>query len=265
LDFRQLLVDHLDLIRKIVRFVAHRRHFSRSDAEEFASFVHLKLIDRDFAILRKFEGRSTLKTYLTIVVERLSLDFCIAKWGKWRPSANARRLGPVAMLLEQLICREGITFDEAVGTLQTNHGVAHTRAELHGLLLQLPGVQGGRAGGTEPVGPASPPATAPTFADIVDDRRAIERVRAALADAIAHLEDEDRELLALRFERDLSMVEISRLTGRPLRSLYRRLDQVTQALRLELLKRGVSGSEIGAVIGHPMLALADVLVENPRR
>ena len=43
------------------------------------------------------------------VIQRLFLDARIAKWGKWRPSVSARRLGGVAVLLERLLTRDGLS------------------------------------------------------------------------------------------------------------------------------------------------------------
>ena len=37
----------------------------------------------------------------------------IAEWGKWRPSAVAKRLGPTAVLLDRLLTRDGRPFDDA--------------------------------------------------------------------------------------------------------------------------------------------------------
>ena len=97
MDYQRLLLDHLDLVDQIVRTIGRRRHLSATERDDFASFVNLRLVDDDYAILRKFQNRSTLWTYLAAVIERLSLDFCAEKWGRWRPSAMAERLGPVAV------------------------------------------------------------------------------------------------------------------------------------------------------------------------
>jgi RNA polymerase sigma factor (sigma-70 family) len=264
LDYHRLLVEHLALVEKLVRFVARRRHLSAPDAEEFASFVHLKLIDKDFAIFRKFEGRSSINTYLAVVIERLGLDFCVAKWGKWRPSAQARRLGTVAILLEQLLVRDGITFDEAVGTLQTNHGVGDTRAELYTLLLQLPIRSPRHTNGDEPnphVTFAAPRDGARDF----DDRHEIERVQAALIEALAVLPPEDREIVALRFERALPVSEIALALGVGGKPLYRRLQQIIRRLRTEMLGRGIDEAAIAQIIGHPTLMLTDVIAGGPHR
>jgi hypothetical protein len=108
LDYRSLLVDHLDLVERLIHYVAQRHHLPPAEIDDFASLVRYRLIERDFAILRKFEGRSAIATYLTTVIERIYLDFGNARWGKWRASAAARRLGDVAMRLEEQVVRDGV-------------------------------------------------------------------------------------------------------------------------------------------------------------
>ena len=105
----------------MISFVSSRHHLPGSEADDFGSHVKLKLIEDDYAILRKFEGRSNLRTYLTVVIQRLFLDYRIKAWGKWRPSAEAKRSGPVAILLERLTQRDGYGLEEAVELMKTNH------------------------------------------------------------------------------------------------------------------------------------------------
>src|SRR5262249_57120195 len=57
---------------------------------------------------------------------------------KWRPSAEAQRLGPVAVLLERLMYRDGYSFDEACRLLRTNYGVTLSDEELERLRALLP-------------------------------------------------------------------------------------------------------------------------------
>lgn len=230
---------------------------STLDAEEFASLVRLKLIDRDFAVLRKFEQRSSLNTYLTVVIERLCLDFCIAKLGKWRPSAAARRLGAVAIRLEQLIVREGITFDEAVGTLQTNHGVSETREELHMLLMQLPmrSVRN-RAGAV----PAVPDVNVDdTWVEQHDDEQLLTRVHDALFATFSALPPDDQRIIEMRFGQGLSVADVARALNVELRPLYRRLGLIVRSMRNELTRRGIDEAEIARVVGHPTLTLSGVI------
>ena len=137
-EYHSLLVQHLGHIDRVVGGMARRRQLSAPDTEELTSVVRYKLIDKDFAILKKFQGRSSITTYLTIVVERLCLDFFNEQWGKWRPSAAALKIGRIGIQLEQLIARDGLTFDEAVNTLQINYGISETRENLLGIYVQLP-------------------------------------------------------------------------------------------------------------------------------
>lgn len=257
-NHQHLLLENLDLVERLVRFIARRHHLSFTDTEEFASIVRLKLVENDFAILRKFERRSTLSTYLTVVIERLCQDFSIARWGKWRPSAAARRLGEVAMLLERLIVRDGATFDEAVGTLQTNHGVSETRQQLHELFLTLP-ARSGRWTGHEP--PSC--GTADAFTDHShEDRTEVERVSMALSESIAALSAEDQRILKLRFEENLTVAQIAAVLDADIRALYRRLQLVIRGLRASLEARGVSHADIPRLVGHPTLLLRSVLAET---
>src|SRR5260221_10151464 len=119
-----LFLSQLDLIERVIRFVSSRQHLSASDADDFASHVKLKLIEADYAVFRKFQGRSSLRTYLTIVIERLFLDYRISAWGKWRASAQAKRGGQGAGLLEQLLVRDGYGFEQACELLTTNHRIS---------------------------------------------------------------------------------------------------------------------------------------------
>src|SRR5229473_2829543 len=134
----QLFLSELALIERVIGWVCARRCLRGADAEDFASTVKLRLIENDYEILGRFEGRSSLKTYLTAVINRLYIDYQTQRFGKWRPSAEARRLGPVALRLEALLYRDGLTFEEARGVLQTDFQVAESREALYELSLKLP-------------------------------------------------------------------------------------------------------------------------------
>ena len=262
MEYHHFLVQHLAVIDQLVRFVARRHHLSAADAEEFASLVTFKLVDRDFAVLRKFEGRSSITTYLTVVIERMCLDFCIARWGKWRPSATARRLGAVAILLEQLVVRERITFDEAVGTLQTNHGVGETRAELHALFLKLPVAHRHYPHAHPPDLSCGEGHAADASIAHRDARHLLERVQTALMEAFSALTPEDQHIVRLRFEEGLAVADIARALNLEAKPLYRRLEFIIRDLRSALLRQGIEEHEISCVIGHPTFALSGVLVQH---
>ena len=259
MDYQRLLLDHLDLINQIVRTVGRRRHLSATEREDFASFVHLRLVDDDYAILRKFQNRSSLWTYLAAVIERLSLDFCAEKWGRWRPSAMAERLGPVAVVLERLVQRDAHGIEEALEILRTNHDVGLTYAELRNIWEQLPLRLRNTEVGEEAAHELSSNDSSETAIEDADRRKNIERLQQSLETAFAQIAAQDRVLIALRFDQDLSMVEIAQLTGSSVPTLHRRLDKSVKQLRLALSHAGFDPREIAGLIGHPSIALSPLL------
>lgn len=258
MDHHRLLLDHLDLIQQIVRTTGRRRHLSATELDDFGSFVNLRLVENDYAILRKFQSRSTLWTYLASVIERLSLDYCAAKWGKWRPSAMAERLGSVAVVLERLVTRDGHTIEEAVEVVRTNHADL-TESELRSLWEKLPArLRTTEVGEEAAAGVRSQDASDATVED--DDRRAdIIRLQRALQTALASLPAQDRVVIALRFDQDLSIAEISGLTGVSVPTLHRRLDKSVKHLRLALSQAGFDPREVANLIGHPSIGLTPLL------
>jgi RNA polymerase sigma factor (sigma-70 family) len=59
-----------------------------ADAEDFASNVKLALLSNDYAIVAKFEGRSSFATYITVVIRRLLIAERRLTEGRWSPSAE---------------------------------------------------------------------------------------------------------------------------------------------------------------------------------
>src|SRR4028119_1161719 len=96
---QDLFLAHLPHIEKVATHACRKRRFSPEETEDFISLVQLKIIEDDYAVLCKFQGKSTLKTYLTVVIERQFLDHLNHLRGKWRPSAEAKRPGPPGLQL----------------------------------------------------------------------------------------------------------------------------------------------------------------------
>jgi hypothetical protein len=126
-DLRDVFLQNQALIEDVVRGVTRRYLLSRFDAEEFASIVRLRLIEDDYEVLRSFEGRSSLRTFLTVVVARLCLNYRNSQWGKCRASTAGQRLGPAVVRLEKLIVRDGLTVSQACEHTNTKRGCAGQR------------------------------------------------------------------------------------------------------------------------------------------
>src|SRR6185369_7423329 len=93
-----LFEEHLDAIERAIARVCREVRLVGADAEDFASNVRIALLADDCAILRKFEGRSSMPAFLTIVVRRLFSDQLRAS-GRWYPTAEVQRRGPIAVQL----------------------------------------------------------------------------------------------------------------------------------------------------------------------
>ena len=136
-DAEQLFLSNLSLIDRIIGVQVRRHALQQADAEEYASWAKARIIDGDYAILRKFAGRSSLATFLTTVLANLFADFRNNQWGRWRPSASALRFGPVAIRLEQLLYRDGHRLREATEILLAS-SAGCTERDIARLAAKLP-------------------------------------------------------------------------------------------------------------------------------
>lgn len=65
----------LSLIYHVIGYTAHLRstRISPEDKEDIAAEVLLKIVEKDFHVLRDFRGHSSLATYLTVIARRIAI------------------------------------------------------------------------------------------------------------------------------------------------------------------------------------------------
>jgi RNA polymerase sigma factor (sigma-70 family) len=236
-----LLISHLHTINRIAAAGARRSRLRADEAEDFAAIVRLRLVQNDYAILRQYRQRSALATFLTVVINRMLLDYCRSRWGRWRPSVKARRQGAIATLLEQLTTRDGLTVDQAAHLIGTAPG------DLIQTCVESPAFASCRARLVS-LDAATNIATPRTDYDervlCGDSLRRATQARKALAAALSGLTPTDRGLLALRFVSGLSVADIARALSRPQKPLYRQIDRLLARMRVDLKLAGVSAEDI---------------------
>lgn len=241
------LEPHLDLLDRIVASLGRRKRLSDEDVEDFASEVRLKLMEDDCAVLRDFRGDSSMKTYLTSVVVRHFHDFQRSRFGRWRPTAEAKRRGATAVRLETLVYRDGIPFEEAAEILRRNHGVTESIAELAELLGELPPRTPRRVEGEEAlewVGTEGRVDETVRDAEIgADARRAEETLNRAL-DELSTLD----RFLVRSLMNGLQVSEVARMLGTEQKPLYRRRDRLRDELRRLLEERGLTRERVLDVV-----------------
>jgi RNA polymerase sigma factor (sigma-70 family) len=220
-DF-QLLCD-------VIASVARTSGLPAPDAEDFAQQVHLHLMERRYAALTAFAGRSSFRTFLTVVVRRILLDWRNHRFGKWRPSSQAKRLGPVAIALDRLICRDGHRSEEAVAMLKGRPSCTHSEP-LRDLAARLPRRRRAQVVVPETFeGLAAAAFEDPVEAEQSSDAR--RRTMRRLRHACGQLSEEDRRLLVLRFRHGMSIRDIAASLGQPDKPLYRRMERIVASLR----------------------------------
>jgi RNA polymerase sigma factor (sigma-70 family) len=242
-------LEWLPRIEAIAARICRRYHCSADETEEFLSTARLKFLVDDYAAIRQFQGKSSVDTYCTVVLSRLFLDERTRRWGKWRPSAVARRLGPVAVHLEQLLTRDGYTFDEACEILRTNFHVPLSPAELADLAARLPprvprGPEG--EGGLDDVASPDPGPDSQLLEKKRDEVR--ERVLATLAKVRSTLPPEDALILKMRFESGFQYADIARHLGLDQKSFYRRIEKLFGRLQKALEKEGIQAEDVKTVL-----------------
>lgn len=233
----QLFLANLPTIENLVQLVARQQRMTWAEAEDFASIVRLRLIENNYAIIRKFRGGSTLRTYLTVVIARQALDYRDACWGRWRPSRVARRMGRTAVKLEKLIVRDGLSVDDAwqaVPAAETAKDSLRLRAFAERLQprvrrhwVSIDDLDEAHAGAADPE---------------VDGLLNDSRVTGALARALRSLTPDDSRLLKLRFTDGLAISTIARQEGIDQASLYRRVASLLRRLRRDLEGSGIAAA-----------------------
>lgn len=239
-------LQNLETIKRIAAFVARRNHLNADETGEFQQIVSVKLWENDYAIIRKFKGESLFSTYLTTVIVRLFQQCRVEQWGKWRPSAEARRLGNLAITLERLLTRDGFSFPEAVNILTVRSDATCTAEELEALYRRLPH----RNPRPIEISDESLPDVVAVEGDAEqrlearDRRRTAGRICEIVNALLPELEPKDRLILKMRFWYSAKVPDIARLLHIDQKKLYKRLDKLFAILRRALEKGGIGLPDI---------------------
>jgi RNA polymerase sigma factor (sigma-70 family) len=243
--------DDFAVLAQVIRGVTRSRRLSAADAQDFAQSVHLRLLERDYEVFRQFSARCSIRTYLNVVVTRLLLDWLNSRYGKWRPSALALRLGEPAVSIERLTDRDGHSPAEAIELLATRHGgwsldelrrvaaLLPRRVHRHFVSAEVIDWKGG-------VPFDDPVANAETT-------RAKAQIARALTRALRQLPTEERRLVVQRFARRRSVQALAAEMQMDPRLLYRRFDKTLRTLRRSLTAAGVTGVETVATPGYKLM------------
>lgn len=247
-----LFLEHLGWIEKVATIVCHKHGVWGDEADEFVSWAKMRLIEDDYAAIRKFRGECALKTYLATVVVRYFHEHGRARRGRWRPSAAAERLGGVAKELETLVYRDGYRLEQAGEKLRTAGRTSLSDAELARLLASLPVREPLRPVevGSAPLdqAPDAGAADARVVAAETQARRGV--VMGALTRALSRLEPEERMIARMHFGDGRTLADVARGLRLEQKPLYRRVERLRARLRAFVEEDGVSEGDVRELLGE---------------
>jgi RNA polymerase sigma factor (sigma-70 family) len=250
MDAPAIFVANLPLVERVADRVCRHWRVYGADAEDFVSLVKLALIENDYAILRKWEQRSSLAGYLTVVIQRLLLNERTRVRGRWHASAEATRMGQAAMLLEALIRRDGRSIDEAM-PLVAGVDQSLTRAEVESMAARLRerSVRPRVVEIDETIERSIASSDAADAALLAGESCLLgRRAAVVIRDALASFTVEERMIVRFRFASSMTPPKIAAALQMSLRTFYRRLDELLVRLRRALLDADIDAESIESVI-----------------
>jgi hypothetical protein len=233
--FADFLVRHRGHVAQVVHGLGRHHHLSSDELRQFALDVDRELERNDYERLRHFDGRSRWETYLSTVVHDAFFRFQSQLWGNWRPTFDAHLLGPTAILMEELVERDGLPLDEAIRVMRRTHRVdmpVHRLQELHRRLQKAR-------------------AAAAAAAASAHDRAREERRRfidVSLDEALKLLSPDDRLMMTLHYRDRVPLTRIALMMKDAPRPTQRRIERATDVVRTALLAQGVTADEIDTVL-----------------
>jgi RNA polymerase sigma factor for flagellar operon FliA len=261
--YREKFEAQLRLAGEVSQRLSRRHRLSRDEAEDFNSYSLLKLMEEDYATLRSFQGRSSLATFLMVVVHRLFLDYRVQKWGKWRPTAEVRRLGAVAVELDRLVNRDGQVLPNAIEIVHASSGGALSREQLFDLAGRLPLRQRPHFEGAEQLDLIPTDGGVEETLEGQERTRIAKRVGSVLTQALREMPAQDRLILKMRHEDGFTVREIATALHLDARSLYTRFERCHRRLQEILEEGGITWGEVSAILGWAGCDLEGAFTPEP--
>lgn len=218
-------------------------------------YICQKLCEKSFQRLLRFKpnGPAKFGTWLSVVSRNLCFDWFRSRYGRRRAFRSVERLTQLENEVFRLHVQQGMTLEETLNRLAPRNPDATLEAVeaadvriQQALSYRQRWFLGQQKASRETFSVGADGGEGATFVEIEDSRpspelevMARERQR-ELAAAVAKLEPEERLLIRLRFEEELSLAEIARLTeAGDVQRAYYRMNLVLAKLRKSLGQKGV--------------------------
>lgn len=253
----EILKQKVPLIDRIVLQVGRKNGLDTNACEEFRGVVYERLIENDYRILRQHRGAEVATSYLILVIRNLYSDFYRSQKGRWRPSAAAKRAGEVGVILDELLNKKKLSFEEAYQTIRSQYlnqgGTPPDResiAEIAGQLkarprpsVTTPGHEILEAVAVE----TATPADAFHKTELGGIRQQISRI---IRDAMTDMSSELLLVFRMVFEDDHSISSVARVIGKKRAWVDNQIKQELQRIRQRLNHAGIADEDAVEVLNN---------------
>jgi RNA polymerase sigma factor (sigma-70 family) len=240
--------EFLEQFSPLMMHVVRRFESDHGRAMDCFIYVCEALSDNGFQRLRRYrpDGPARFRTWLTAVVSNLCIDWRRREHGRFRPIQPVSGLPEFDQLVFNYIYVRGMPRDECLHALRTRfpevteQQLSETNARLFALLTPRQRWQlSARTGETIPLNVASPSGDLESALQAEepgpDELAQAEQERRKLAAALAQLPPQQRLLLRLRYEQNLTLEVVARLMRLPDPFRANRQIQVALAALAEIM------------------------------
>jgi RNA polymerase sigma factor (sigma-70 family) len=263
-DYQRLIGSHFSFIEKRCwQVVQSRRNPSsghplkiENEVLELCNRVLDKLKQNDYQILRQFQGKAKLTTYLTAIIANQSVDLIRKYRGRDRQKERAKKLGKLGEQIYQLALVDNLSPEEIHMQVSESGPNKLTVADIDEMIALIrgkryPGNPEPAPGGAVKEGAAINGNGQPV---VVDDKKNPEelmvehnghtKVKGVVEGLLHGLSGEERMILRLRFparegDSPCSIVEIAETLGISAKATYKKISRLLHRCKKKLEKEGV--------------------------
>ncbi len=257
----EFLEENRDTVTQIALCAFRRLGMPAEEAEEFVADVYVRLLSAERPLVARCTQPGSARSYLSVAIMNLARDYRTKAWGKWRPSAQARRLGALATRLERMLHRDGYSLSEATRLLSAEDARLSEK-QLVALSRLLPRRVARRSFSSIDAGLMSPLAAPSIQADQLITHTSTARALVRLIrEALVSASDQERTLIHERFVVGKTVATIARERGiKPARA-YRILAGCLSRIRQACEGAGIGPAAASAALDAVPEELATVFRE----